>query len=102
MAKAALEGAFWHLESQMQGVPLSRLLGGTLEEIPCGVSLGIQPSIDKLLALADREVSAGYQRIKLKIKPAKDVEVVREVPRRFPQLHLTRDAHPPSTQTTAH
>ncbi len=79
MAKAALENAFWHLASQMKGVPLHCLLGGTLQEIPCGVSLGIQPTIDKLLALVDREVSAGYQRIKLKIKPGKDVEVVREV-----------------------
>src|SRR5260370_32902830 len=79
MAKAALENAFWHLASQIKGVPLHCLLGGTLQEIPCGVSLGIQPTIDKLLALVDREVSAGYQRIKLKINPGRDVEVVREV-----------------------
>jgi O-succinylbenzoate synthase len=93
MAKAALENAFWHLESQMQGVPLSRLLGGTLDEIPCGVSLGIQPTIDKLLTLVDREVSAGYQRIKLKIKPGQDVAVVREVRRRFPHIKLSVDAN---------
>jgi O-succinylbenzoate synthase len=93
MAKAALENAVWHLDSQMRGVPLHRLLGGTLNEISCGVSLGIQPAIDKLLGLVDREVSAGYQRIKLKIKPGKDVEVVREVRRRFPRIRLSVDAN---------
>ena len=93
MAKAALENAFWHLASQIKSVPLHCLLGGTLQEIPCGVSLGIQPTIDKLLALVDREVSAGYQRIKLKIKPGKDVEVVREVRRQFPEIKLSVDAN---------
>ena len=88
-----MENAFWHLASQIKGVPLHCLLGGTLQEIPCGVSLGIQPTIDKLLALVDREVSAGYQRIKLKIKPNKDVEVVREVRRRFPDIKLSVDAN---------
>src|SRR5437016_5249378 len=93
MAKAALENAVWHLDSQMRNVPLHRLLGGTLHEISCGVSLGIQPTIDKLLALVEREVAAGYQRIKLKIKPGKDVEVVREARRRFPNIRLSVDAN---------
>src|SRR5258708_2670776 len=56
MAKAALENAVWHLESEMRSVPLSELLGGTQDEIPCGVSLGIQPTVDGLLSLVDREV----------------------------------------------
>ena len=93
MAKAALENAVWHLQSEMRRVSLSRLLGGTLDEIPCGVSLGIQPTIDKLLTLVEREVSAGYQRIKLKIKPGMDVKVVREVRRRFPDIRLSVDAN---------
>src|SRR5258708_354179 len=93
MAKAALENAFCHLASQIKSVPLHCLLGGTLQEIPCRVSLGIQPTLDKLLALVDREVSAGYQRIKLKIKPGKDIEVVREVRRRFPEIKLSVDAN---------
>jgi O-succinylbenzoate synthase len=93
MSKAALENAVWHLESQVQGVPLSRLLGGTLDEIPCGVSLGIQLNVDKLLTLVEQEVSAGYQRIKLKIKPGKDVDVVRQVRRRFPDIRLSVDAN---------
>jgi len=93
MAKAALETAVWHLESVALGLPLHRLLGGTLPEIPCGVSLGIQTTIDKLLTMVDKEVAAGYQRIKLKIKPGKDVAVVREVRRRFPDIKLSVDAN---------
>ena len=93
MAKAALETAVWHLESVALGLPLHRLLGGTLPEIPCGVSLGIQTTIDKLLTMVEKEVAAGYQRIKLKIKPGKDVAVVREVRRRFPDIKLSVDAN---------
>src|SRR5580658_9251459 len=75
MAKATLENAIWDLEAQREGVSLSRLLGGVREIIPCGVSLGIQKSIPELLAVIEREVSAAYQRIKLKCKPGWDVEV---------------------------
>jgi o-succinylbenzoate synthase len=93
MAKAALETAVWHLESVARGLPLHRLLGGTLTEIQCGVSLGIQATIDRLLAMVEKEVAAGYQRIKLKIKPGKDIAVVREVRRRFPDIRLSVDAN---------
>ena len=93
MAKAALETAVWHVESVARGLPLHRLLGGTLTEIPCGVSLGIQSTIDRLLAMVEKEVAAGYQRIKLKIKPGKDISVVREVRRRFPDIRLSVDAN---------
>jgi O-succinylbenzoate synthase len=93
MAKAAIETAVWHLESVALGQPLHRILGGTRAEIPCGVSLGIQPTIDKMIAAVEREVAAGYQRIKLKIKPGQDIEVVREVRRRFPHIKLSVDAN---------
>lgn len=93
MAKAALETAVWHLESVARGLPLHQALGGTLQEIPCGVSLGIQTTIDRMLAMVEREVSAGYQRIKLKIKPGKDIAVLREVRRRFPKIRLSVDAN---------
>ena len=93
MAKAPLENAAWHLESLMRGVPLAKLLGGTLTEIPCGVSLGIQPTIDRMLATVEKEVAAGYQRIKLKIKPGKDIDVIREVRKRFGNIKLSVDAN---------
>ncbi len=93
MAKAVLETAVWHLESVARGLPLHRILGGTLAEIPCGVSLGIQTTIDRLLTMVEKEVAAGYQRIKLKIKPGKDISVLREVRRRFPDIKLSVDAN---------
>jgi O-succinylbenzoate synthase len=93
MAKAVLENAVWHLESVLRNVSLAKLLGGTRSEIPCGVSLGIQADIGRLLANVEREVAAGYQRIKLKIKPGKDVDVVRSVRRQFPNITLSVDAN---------
>jgi O-succinylbenzoate synthase len=66
MAKAALENAIWDLEAQREGLPISILLGGVREKIACGVSLGIQKSIPDLLDIIERELAAGYQRIKLK------------------------------------
>jgi O-succinylbenzoate synthase len=93
MAKAAIETAVWHLESLSRGLPLYQAIGGTMQEIPCGVSLGIQATIERILALVEREVASGYQRIKLKIKPGKDISVVREVRARFPHIRLSVDAN---------
>jgi o-succinylbenzoate synthase len=93
MAKAALENAIWDLEAQREGVSLSQLLGGVREKIPCGVSLGIQSSISELLSIIERELDAGYQRIKLKCKPGWDIEVFERVRNRWPEIMLSCDAN---------
>jgi O-succinylbenzoate synthase len=93
MAKAALENAIWDLEAQREGVSLSRLIGGVRRTIPCGVSLGIQSSIAELMAIIERELAAGYQRIKLKCKPGWDVEVFEKVRTRWPGITLSCDAN---------
>jgi o-succinylbenzoate synthase len=93
MAKAAIETACWDLEARRLGQPLWRHLGGVHEEIACGVSIGIQESPDALLKKIDREVSAGYQRIKIKIKPGWDIDIVRKVRERLPQIRLSGDAN---------
>jgi O-succinylbenzoate synthase len=93
MAKAALENALWDIEAQEKQVPLAKLLGGTLEEIPCGVSIGIQNSIEELLDKVAGELAAGYQRIKVKIKPGWDVEVLDRIRGKFPGIALMADAN---------
>jgi O-succinylbenzoate synthase len=93
MAKATLENAIWDIEAQREGVSLARLLGGVRDVIPCGVSIGIQPSIPELMATIDRELAAGYQRIKLKCKPGWDVEVFEQVRNRWPEITLSCDAN---------
>ena len=93
MAKATLENAIWDLEAQMEGVALYKLLGGVREVIPCGVSIGIQSSISALLAIIERELAAGYQRIKLKCKPGWDLEMLDKVRNRFPEISLSCDAN---------
>lgn len=93
MAKAGLENAIWDIEAQQKQVPLSRLLGGTRTEIPCGVSLGIRESPDSLVQKVEDELESGYQRIKLKIKPGKDVDFVAAVRERFPEIMLSVDAN---------
>jgi O-succinylbenzoate synthase len=93
MAKAALENAVWDLEAQREGVSISMLLGGVRESIACGVSLGIQSSIPELMAIIERELASGYQRIKLKCKPGWDVEVFEKVRSRWPDITLSCDAN---------
>ncbi len=93
MAKAGVENAFWDVEAQQSGMPLSKLLGGTLTEIACGVSLGIQESPKVLVNKVERELRSGYQRIKLKIKPGKDVDFISAVRNRFPNIVLSVDAN---------
>lgn len=93
MAKAALENALWDIAAQQNNLPLAKLVGGTLEEIPCGVSIGIQNSVEELLGKIEREVAAGYQRIKVKIKPGWDVNVLEAIRTRFPHMLLMADAN---------
>jgi O-succinylbenzoate synthase len=93
MAKAALENALWDIEAQTKGISIAKLLGGTLEEIPCGVSIGIQDRVEDLLQKIEREVAAGYQRIKVKIKPGWDIAILEKIRSRFPSIKLTADAN---------
>jgi len=93
MAKAGVEMAMWDLYARMQGQPLATVLGGTRRRIASGVSIGIQDSFDQLLEKIDRELSAGYQRIKIKIKPGWDIEAVERVRARFGNIPLQVDAN---------
>ncbi len=93
MAIGAVETAIWELESKIAGRPLWQHLGGTQAEIKCGVSIGLQPSTDILLEKVTREVESGYQRIKLKIKPGQDIELVRTIRNAFPDILLSVDAN---------
>src|SRR5205807_2696614 len=86
--------AVWDLEARMHGVPLWKQIGaGARREIPCGVSIGIQDSVEQLFEEIEVELAAGYQRIKMKIKPGWDVDVVRRVRERFPAIKLMADAN---------
>jgi len=93
MAKACLEAAVWDAEAKQKGIPLSKLLGGTREEIASGVSIGIKDSLDELVTTVKKELAAGYQRIKIKIKPGKDLEQVRRLRQEFPRIKLMVDAN---------
>jgi O-succinylbenzoate synthase len=93
MAKSGVENALWDAEAQLKGVSLSKLLGGTLEEIASGVSLGIRESPQALVRRVEEELRSGYQRIKLKIKPGKDLDYVAAVRKEFPDILLSVDAN---------
>jgi o-succinylbenzoate synthase len=93
MAKAAVENAVWDLEAQVERVSLAELLGGTRSIIPCGVSIGIQPSLPQLMDKIATELDAGYQRIKVKCKPGWDNNVFEEIRKRWPEITLSCDAN---------
>lgn len=93
MAKAGIETACWDLEAKKAGLPLWRLLGGVRESIECGVSIGIQDSVGQLLEKIETELNAGYRRIKIKIAPGWDYEIIAEVRKRFGMIPLMGDAN---------
>jgi O-succinylbenzoate synthase len=93
MAKAALEAAVWDAEARTKNIPLWKLLGGERQELPTGVSIGIKPSLDALAEAVGKELAAGYQRIKIKIKPGWDAEPVRMLRERFPRIRMMVDAN---------
>ncbi len=93
MAIAGLECALWDLAAKMRGVSLARLLGGHKTRVSVGVSIGIQPTIDDLLRRVDSFVTAGYRRVKVKIKPGWALEPLRAVRQAYPDLQLMADAN---------
>jgi len=93
MAKSGIETACWDLEAKKLGVPLWRHLGGVNREIECGVSIGIQDSVEQLIEKIQVEVGAGYHRIKIKIAPHWDYDVIKQVRKVFPDIRLMGDAN---------
>jgi o-succinylbenzoate synthase len=93
MAKAGVEAAIWDLEAKLLEKPLWQHIGGTRAAITCGVSIGLQSSTEVLLDKVSREIESGYQRIKIKIKPGKDVQLAEAVRKEFPSITLSVDAN---------
>jgi O-succinylbenzoate synthase len=93
MAKAGVEMAAWDCFARLRGEPLARLWGGVRQEIPTGISLGIESSIDALLERVGWAVSRGYRRVKVKIRPGWDREPISAVRRAFAELPLMVDAN---------
>ncbi len=101
MAKAGVELALWDLLGQRQGCPLAALLGGTRDRVEVGVSVGVQASPAALVETVARYIEQGYRRIKIKIKPGRDVADAEAVRRAFPQIRLQVDANSAYTLETA-
>jgi O-succinylbenzoate synthase len=93
MSKAAIETACWDLEAKKLGVPLWRHIGGVKNEIECGVSIGIQDSVAQLFEKIETELDAGYRRIKIKIGPGWDYDVIKKVREKFRDIRLMGDAN---------
>ena len=93
MAKSTIEGAVWDIYAQQTNQSLAQALGGKKDKIEVGISIGIQKSIDDLVALVDQYVNEGYKRIKVKIKPGWDVEVMRTLREKFPDVAIMADAN---------
>ena len=93
MAKAGLEMALTAALAQESGKSLAAHLGGVRDRIETGVSIGIQANVDELLAAIEAHLAKGYRRIKIKIEPGWDLEVIRAVRDRYPELSLMADAN---------
>jgi len=93
MAKAALETAILDAQLKTSGISFATYLGANKTKVPCGVSVGIAPSIEALVDEVTSYVEAGYKRIKLKIEPGWDVEPVRRIRELFPDKPLQVDAN---------
>lgn len=93
MAKAGLELALWDLKGKKEGISLFEIYGGKMQEIPSGVSVGIQKNPEKLLRRIQFFLEQGYRRVKLKIKPGWDIDICREVRKEFPEIPLQVDAN---------
>ncbi len=101
MAKAGLEMAFWDLLAQAEGKSLKALFGGVRERVEVGVSVGLQASPAALVNTVEGYLAQGYTRVKIKIKPGRDVEDARAVRAAFPRIRLQVDANSAFTLESA-
>ncbi len=92
-AKAGMEGALWDAYAQTVGAPLCELLGALPRRIPSGVAIGIYDQVAELIERVERYTAEGYQRVKIKIEPGRDIEAVMAVRERYPDLPLMVDAN---------
>lgn len=93
MAKSAIEGAMWELYAQRTNQALATSIGGVKDKIEIGISIGLQPTLEQLFQVIEKHLNEGYKRIKIKIKPGKDIELVRAIRERFGNISLMADAN---------
>lgn len=93
MAKSTIEGAVWDIYAQQTNQSLAQALGGTKDQIDVGISIGIQDSVEELIEVVRGYVEEGYKRIKVKIKPGWDVNVIRRLREAFPDVAIMADAN---------
>ncbi len=93
MAKSTIEGAVWDIYAQQTNQSLAQALGGTKDQIDVGISIGIQDSVEELIEVVRGYVEEGYKRIKVKIKPGWDVDVMRRLREAFPDVAIMADAN---------
>jgi O-succinylbenzoate synthase len=91
--KTGVETAFWDLLAQFRKIPLHRLLGGTRNQVESGLAVGLYDDITDLLRMVERQLTRGYRRIKLKIEPNRDIEVVRAARKAFGTIPMSVDAN---------
>ncbi|WP_261130515.1 o-succinylbenzoate synthase [Bacillus sp. Marseille-Q3570] len=92
-AKSALEGAIWDLYAREQDLPLAKALGGKKDKIEVGISIGIQNSVRNMLVQIEKYLEEGYKRVKVKIKPEWDIEIIKAIRNEFPHIQLMADAN---------
>lgn len=93
MAKAAVEGAIWDLWAKREDQSLAQSFGGTKDAVEVGLSIGIKPTDADLIDTVGAAVDAGYKRIKIKIAPGRDLQMMRAVRAEFPDAVLMADAN---------
>lgn len=93
MAKSTIEGAVWDIYAQQTNQSLTQALGGEKDKIEVGISIGIQKTIEKQISVVDQAIKDGYKRIKVKIKPGWDIDVIRTLRENFPNVSIMADAN---------
>jgi o-succinylbenzoate synthase len=101
LAKAGVEMALWDLFGKRGGKSLKEMFGGTREKVEVGVSIGIQESASALVRSVESYLQSGYRRVKIKIKPGREVDETLAVRRAYPDLRLQVDANSAYTLESA-
>lgn len=102
LAKAGVEMALWDVLGKRDGKSLKEMLGGVKDSVDVGVSVGLQDTTAELVKVVDGYISKGYRRIKIKIKPGRDVSEAEAVRKAYPNIKLQVDANSAYSLETAY
>lgn len=93
IAKTGVETAIIDFYCRNKEISVKKFLGTKKDYVKVGISVGMENNYEKLKKKVNDAVNRGYERIKIKISPGKDYEILKKIRKDFGDIPLMCDAN---------